>query len=118
MKNSMQPWHEPVNNWPCEMPPITSNPPSVRWLARSRRAGGTIADGCHFVNQMVEKLAERLKTETTDLEGWLKLVRAYKVLGRDGDATAALATARKSLSADQKAISALDGLAKELGLGS
>lgn len=71
-----------------------------------------------FVNQMVEKLAERLKTETTDLEGWLKLVRAYKVLGRDGDATAALATARKSLSADQKAISALDGLAKELGLGS
>lgn len=71
-----------------------------------------------FVNQMVEKLAERLKTETTDLEGWLKLVRAYKVLGRDGDASAALATARKSLSADQKAMSALDGLAKELGLGS
>lgn len=70
-----------------------------------------------FINQMVANLAERLKTNSTDLEGWLKLVRAYKVLGRDSDATAALTTARKSLASDEKALGALDGLAKELGLG-
>lgn len=76
------------------------------------------AERAQFINQMVEQLAARLKQNGNDLEGWLKLVRAYKMLGRDSDAVEALASARKSLASDEKGLAALDGLAKELGLGS
>lgn len=34
------------------------------------------------INQMVERLAQRLKTTPDDLEGWARLGRAYKVQGR------------------------------------
>ena len=30
---------------------------------------------------MVDRLATRLKQDGNDVEGWLRLVRAYKVLG-------------------------------------
>lgn len=105
---------------PAAAPPSAPATPGEGPSAAGAAAVGAMApeQRAQFINQMVENLAERLKTDTTDIEGWLKLVRAYKVLGRDNDATAALATARKSLSSDQKALSALDGLAKELGLGS
>jgi cytochrome c-type biogenesis protein CcmH len=36
--------------------------------------------------QMVERLATRLKTNPDDLEGWARLARSYKVLGRLEDA--------------------------------
>ena len=34
-----------------------------------------------MVRGMVERLAERLKQDGSDVEGWLRLVRAYMVLG-------------------------------------
>ncbi len=34
-----------------------------------------------MVRGMVDRLAERLKTETADVDGWLRLVRAYVVMG-------------------------------------
>jgi cytochrome c-type biogenesis protein CcmH len=69
------------------------------------------------IGKMVDGLAERLKTDGRDLAGWQKLARAYTVLGRKADATAALAEARKIFSSDAKALAELDGLAKSLGLG-
>jgi cytochrome c-type biogenesis protein CcmH len=39
--------------------------------------------------QMVERLAARLKTNPGDLEGWARLARSYKVLGRLDEAEAA-----------------------------
>lgn len=71
-----------------------------------------------LVTSMVEGLASRLKKDGNDLQGWLKLVRAYKVLGRDQDATGALADARKQFSGDAKALDEIDAFAKSLGMGS
>ncbi len=71
-----------------------------------------------FIGQMVDGLAARLKSDGRDLPGWLKLVRAYKVLGRDGDATAALKDARAQFEGDQKSLAEIDQVAKSLGLGS
>jgi cytochrome c-type biogenesis protein CcmH len=34
------------------------------------------------INQMVERLAEKLKANPNDLEGWARLARAYKVQGK------------------------------------
>jgi cytochrome c-type biogenesis protein CcmH len=46
-----------------------------------------------FIESMVSKLADRLKTEPNDLEGWLRLAKAYSVLGKGNDARAAWAKA-------------------------
>lgn len=70
------------------------------------------------IRGMVEGLAARLSENGHDLEGWLRLVRAWTVLGEKPKAVAALADARKALAADDKAKSALDALARELGLES
>jgi cytochrome c-type biogenesis protein CcmH len=46
-----------------------------------------------FIESMVAKLAERLKAEPDDLDGWLRLAKAYGVLGKREDARKAWAKA-------------------------
>lgn len=70
------------------------------------------------IRSMVEGLAARLSENGHDLQGWLRLVRAWTVLGEKAKATAALADARKAMTADDAAKAALDALARELGLES
>lgn len=71
-----------------------------------------------FINSMVSRLAEKLAKNPKDFEGWLRLVRAYSVLGRSADAQRALEDARKSVGEDNTKRSQLDALASELGLKS
>ncbi|MES2879571.1 MAG: c-type cytochrome biogenesis protein CcmI [Pseudomonadota bacterium] len=47
------------------------------------------------INQMVDRLAERLKANPGDLEGWVRLARAYKVQKRLPEAEQAYAKAGK-----------------------
>jgi len=70
-----------------------------------------------FITQMVDGLAARLKTDGGDAAGWLKLIRAYQVLGRQDDAVKALAEARANLKSDQAGLARVDDLARELGIG-
>ena len=69
-----------------------------------------------MVDQMVEQLAARLKENGDDLPGWLRLVRAYTVLGRSDDAKEALARAKEQFAGNVQAIEELDTLAADLGL--
>ena len=71
-----------------------------------------------MVEQMVQRLAERLEQQGDDLSGWLKLVKAYTVLDRKDDAQKALARAKSQFSGDGQALQQLDALAAELGLKS
>jgi len=71
-----------------------------------------------MVDGMVKKLAARLEADGDDLPGWLRLVRAYTVLGRSGDAKDALAKAKDQFAGNAQAIEQLDTLAAELGLTS
>jgi len=43
-------------------------------------------DRAAFIQSMVDKLADRLKQQPDDLDGWLKLAHAYGVLNRADDA--------------------------------
>lgn len=52
------------------------------------------------INQMVERLAERLKTNPEDLTGWARLARAYKVQGRLAEAEQAYVKAGKLIDSD------------------
>jgi cytochrome c-type biogenesis protein CcmH len=70
-----------------------------------------------MIERMVGGLADRLKANGKDLAGWVKLVRAYMVLGRNKDAAEALASARGALAGDNAALAELETLARSLGLG-
>jgi cytochrome c-type biogenesis protein CcmH len=69
-----------------------------------------------MIEGMVASLAERLKTEPTDADGWARLIRSYMVLGRAADAQAALAQARAALAGDATKLAVVEAAARELGL--
>lgn len=69
-----------------------------------------------MIRGMVARLADRLKTESNDVEGWLRLVRAYMVLGDREQAIAAAAEARRALAGDPEKLRRVDELVKGLGL--
>jgi cytochrome c-type biogenesis protein CcmH len=71
-----------------------------------------------MIESMVQGLADRLAKQGDDLAGWLKLVRAYTVLDRKGDALKALERAKTQFSGNAQALKQLDTLAAELGLKS
>lgn len=48
-----------------------------------------------MVESMVARLADRLAEKPGDLEGWLRLARSYRVLGRNDDARRAYESAQK-----------------------
>ena len=70
-----------------------------------------------MINQMVAGLAERLKEDGSDLEGWVKLVRAYTVLGRRDEARKAFANAETNFEGNAEALGTLENLEKQLKLG-
>lgn len=74
------------------------------------------ADRDAFVLSMVNRLADRLKENGKDLEGWIRLARAYKVLGRESDALAALASARENFAGDRASLDEIDKSEQSLGL--
>jgi cytochrome c-type biogenesis protein CcmH len=69
-----------------------------------------------MIRGMVERLAERLKQDGSDLEGWLRLVRAYTVLGDRDRALSAVTDARRAAGQDADKLRRLDELVKELRL--
>jgi cytochrome c-type biogenesis protein CcmH len=69
-----------------------------------------------MVRGMVERLAERLKRDGSDIDGWLRLVRAYAVLGERDKARAAASDARRALAPEPDKVRRLDELVKGLGL--
>ena len=73
-----------------------------------------------FVRAMVERLAERLEEEPDDLEGWLRLSRAYHVLGEPEQALAAVERAESlvaALPSDAPQRDAVRDARRALGLG-
>jgi cytochrome c-type biogenesis protein CcmH len=69
-----------------------------------------------MVRGMVSRLAVRLKTDGGDVEGWLRLLRAYMVLGDRQQARAAADDARRALASDPDKLRRIDDLIKELAL--
>ncbi|MFS8038843.1 c-type cytochrome biogenesis protein CcmI [Xanthobacter sp. AM11] len=70
-----------------------------------------------MVRGMVTRLAERLQAQPDDLDGWLRLVRAYDVLGEKDKAQEALKTARGVFKDNAEALGRLDAAEKALAAG-
>jgi cytochrome c-type biogenesis protein CcmH len=69
-----------------------------------------------MIRGMVGRLSDRLHAQGGDVEGWLRLVRAYVVLGDRDKAKDAAAAARHALADHPDEVKRIDDLAKGLGL--
>lgn len=70
-----------------------------------------------MIQGMVSGLADRLAEDPSDKQGWLRLVRAYGVLGDAEKADAAIRTALDHHGADMQFAAAIDELRDELAGG-
>ncbi len=66
------------------------------------------------IRSMVDRLAARLKQDGSDLNGWVQLVRSYKVLGEPDKASAAAADARQALAGDPEKLRQLNAALQQL----
>lgn len=69
-----------------------------------------------MIRGMVARLADRLKDNGNDIDGWQRLVRAYMVLGERDKAQAAALDARKALAGDPDKLRRIEDTIKSLGL--
>jgi cytochrome c-type biogenesis protein CcmH len=69
-----------------------------------------------MIRGMVESLAARLKEDPNNLEGWLRLVRSYSVLGDKPKAQEALNEGLAQFPAEGREGQQLVALATEMGL--
>lgn len=93
---------------------IASAPPNAPWievvrhaLARNAPAAPQAATAPQAspaqdqsILAMVQRLADRLKKDGSDVNGWLQLVRSYRVLEQPDKMQAAIADAREALAGD------------------
>jgi cytochrome c-type biogenesis protein CcmH len=120
---------------------LADAPPGARWTATVQAAlaqiGEAVGPGAvpppqaaagppkplaeppgEMILAMVARLAERLKADGSDLDGWVRLVRSYLVLGDQAKAQAALEDGRRALASDPDKLRRLDEAASELGVKS
>ena len=109
---------KPVPDQPASAeaaPPVAAGPSAGDVAAAQNMSP---ADRQAMIETMVQRLADRLDQDGSDLGGWLKLVKAYSVLDRKDDAEKALARAKSQFTGNAPALQQLDQLAAELGLKS
>lgn len=75
--------------------------------APAEQAAGQPGDVQDFIQGMVASLAAKLEANPDDADGWIKLVRAYAVLGDTAQRDAALAKAQARFGDQPKVLAAL-----------
>jgi cytochrome c-type biogenesis protein CcmH len=88
--------------------PSTSDVAAAAQMAPAERNG--------MIESMVARLAQRMAQDGSDVEGWLRLIRAYSVLGDRDKARAAASSARGALAGNDANLRRIGELARELGL--
>ena len=114
--------HEIAAGTPPSAAPATSPSGAGPTVAAAPPAGDSAdqAQGAAqdaMIRGMVERLAERLKQDGSDVDGWIRLVRSYVVLGQADKARAAADDARRALKDDPDKLRRLDEGARSVGLG-
>ncbi|MCO5129829.1 MAG: c-type cytochrome biogenesis protein CcmI [Xanthobacteraceae bacterium] len=90
--------------------------PALPEGAAAAAQGMSEGDRAAMIRGMVDRLATRLKQNGDDVEGWLRLARAYMVLNEPERAHAARDDARRALAADEVGLRKLNEGLKALGI--
>ena len=69
-----------------------------------------------MIEGMVARLAQKMAENGSDVDGWLRLIKAYSVLGERDKALGAAANARAALAGNKDDVRRVGELAKQLGL--
>ena len=93
-----------------------STAPALSEDAVAAAKGMNETDRGAMIRGMVERLASRLKQNGDDVEGWLRLVRAYMVMGDRDKAKGALSDARQAVANNAERLRQLNEGLKNLGL--
>ncbi len=101
-----------------ELNPDAASAPALSPEAMRSAENMSREERAQMIENMVAGLAERLETDGSDLDGWLRLMRAYTVLGKSGEAEQAAASAREHFKDDPGALERIDSAARQLGLQS
>jgi len=124
-------WHAMMKNAPADapwvpmvkealarvgvQPPVNAAPgPTADDIA----AAGAMSekDRGDMIRNMVARLADRLKDNGSDVEGWQRLLRAYLVLGEKDKAISAGNAAKRALANDLDKLRRIEDTIKSLGL--
>ena len=73
-------------------------------------------DRTTMIRGMVGRLADKLKQDGGDVDGWQRLLRAYVVLGDRDKATAAAGDAKRALASDPDKLRQIEDLIRQMGL--
>ncbi|MEW6254967.1 MAG: c-type cytochrome biogenesis protein CcmI [Pseudomonadota bacterium] len=95
--------------------PAPAPGPGAADVAAAAQLSG--ADRSAMIQGMVDRLQARLNAEPKDLDGWLRLARAWRVLGDEAKMRAALDQARATFAGDAEATARIDAAQKDLGGG-
>jgi len=107
------PWLDLVRSALARVEGARSGPTEEQMAAASDLSAVQRKD---MIRDMVDRLSERLHRDGSDLDGWLRLVRSYVVLGDRDKARAAVGDARRALAGDPGKLRRLDDFVKGLGL--
>lgn len=102
---------------PAPSAPLAAPPPGPGAADVAAAAQLSGADRAAMIQGMVDRLQARLNADPKDLDGWLRLARAWRVLGDTAKMKAALDSARTSFAGDAAAQAQIDAAQKELGGG-
>ena len=88
--------------------------PDASQVAAAAQMAPTERNG--MIESMVARLAQRMAENGSDVDGWLRLIKAYSVLGERDKALSAAANARTALAGNSDSLRRIGELTKELGL--
>lgn len=94
--------------------PVAAAGPTRKEIAAAQNMSAAQRE--EMIRGMVQKLADKLHADGSDVEGWLKLVRDYVVLGDQDKAKDAVADAKRALADHPGDLKRIDDLVKSLGL--
>jgi cytochrome c-type biogenesis protein CcmH len=107
------PWRDGVQ---AALSRVQGSAPALPEGAMESVAGLDAGERTVMIRGMVERLATRLKSEGGEPEAWLRLVRAYMVLGDRDKARDARSNARQALAGKAEALKQFDEGVKPLGI--
>ena len=100
---------------PSRPAPASSPGPSAEDVAAAQSMSNNEQD--EMIRSMVTRLAERLEEEPEDVEGWLRLAQAYRVLGETDKAVQSVQRAAAAGDTATPALRArIEGMARDLGV--
>ena len=110
------PWRERVRQRLSALDaPLPPGPTGEQVAAAGQMSSG---DRQAMIETMVAGLAERLAAGGGSIDEWLRLIRAYGVMGKAGEARSAIASARAQFTGDDAALGRIDEAAAQIENGS